>query len=309
MESAGKDILRPESRAASLPSWVDAELTASKTAGDHHIGPRERTSLPGSPTPPVLLPAQSTVFYDASSLTSWRLSLSTDKLDDLFTPDTKLSLFQPIAKSPASSSMTDLKQPEFPIRQRSKSSPLTIRDANTANKLNSRQDSPESTIRNRIPASESLARDESPVGLWLRTQNIQFHSSTTSPPLPSEHEAEHHQVTIHQPETQTQTDRACQQSGLRPSSRWSGPAIKVGSNAFHHPQKIAVHIPPVPAYRCNDQPIASRPEAHTETLDIVPAAGSPARGSHIKPLQILPRKSFGGLRLPSFKCEFPPLSS
>lgn len=171
---------RPTSLVASEPDWIDANSRASRV--ECHVGIRERSSLPDMPNSPVLLPARGSVFHDASSLASWRLSLSPEKLADLFTPDKRLTLFRPIANTPATRSTADLKDDVSLTRPRSKSSPLGVRDSNARLRPHSRQPSLDSTLNSRIPTSKSLIRDESPVGLWLRTQSMPFHASSTSQP-------------------------------------------------------------------------------------------------------------------------------
>ncbi|KAJ0125259.1 hypothetical protein J7T55_006604 [Diaporthe amygdali] len=57
-------------------------------------------------------------FHDASSLASWRLSLSADKLADLFTPDKSLTLFRPLANTPATCSTADLREGASLVRPR-----------------------------------------------------------------------------------------------------------------------------------------------------------------------------------------------
>lgn len=293
--SDGKENRRPESRAASLPDWVDANSKASQS--DFHLGLRERSSMPGIPKSPALLPVRGLPFNDASSLISWRLSLSADKLDVLLTPDKNLSVSRRVANSLASCSMPDFRRSQRSKRQRSKSSPLTARDYDIANILHSRQASLNFTIRDRIPASETLVRDESPVGLWLRTQSMQFRPPSISQPQ-SEHESEDHHaphVTQHQTEAQdaftatpTGTIRACRQ---------------------HPTERASAYLLPGPAHRINIVQAAMLPEAHPGFSSVqlsatVPTTDTPARSSLVKPLPDPPRKGLSGLRLPSFKCEY-----
>ncbi|POS71145.1 hypothetical protein DHEL01_v210459 [Diaporthe helianthi] len=175
-----KENRRPASIAASEPDWIDAESRASHV--ECHVGIRERNSLPDIPNSPVLLPIPGSAFHDASSLASWRLSLSADRLADLFTPDKTLTLFRPLASTPGNRSTADLRDDVSHPRPRSKSSPLGIQDSNTIPRTHSRQISLDSTLCSRIPASKSLIRDESPVGLWLRTQSLPFRPCTTPQP-------------------------------------------------------------------------------------------------------------------------------
>lgn len=294
-ESIGNENQRPGSRAASLSAWVEPGSTKS-----HDYGLRERTSLPGIPNSPVLLPVTGPASHDASSLNSWRLSMSAEKLDDGSKSDHTLSLCRPAASSPASCIAFNVKGSEPFERQRSKSSPLAVRATNTETRPHSRQASLDSTIRERIPASESLVREESPVGLWLRTQSMQFRPSTTSRPT-SEH-AYHiaHQVPKVENEAQraltatsTSRIRACPQSDLRRSPRRSDIAIKLGRYSF------AKSVLDVPQDKARTALSSATPSGK------VPAADSSAERYVVTPLQSPPHKGLGGLRLPSFKCEFP----
>lgn len=294
--SVGKENRCLESRAASLPDWVDTESKACST--DCQLGLRERTSLPDIPNSPALLPIRGPLLHDASSLVSWRLSLSADKLEDLFNPDKDSSLSRSaVVNSLANCSKADVRNPEPFKRQRSKSSPLTTRDYDTSKNFHSRQSSINSTNRDRIPASQTLVRDESPVGLWLRTQSMQFRQSTTSGP-PSEHESENHlghHITSHQTEAQgspatttTGTIRACRQL---------------------HTERASAYLLPGPAHRINVIRAAEPPEAHPEFSSVqrsvtMSATDSPARRSPVKPLPSPPRKGLSGLRLPSFQCLY-----
>lgn len=141
---------------------------------------RRRSSVPEIPSSALLEPVRVPSFYDASSLASWRLSLSADKLAELFAPDKGLSPFRPIASSSDICSATDLKDWESIKHMRSKSSPLVVRDSEYPSRAHSRQASLHSDYHTQVPASKSLIRGESPVGLWLQTQSQNFRLSTAS---------------------------------------------------------------------------------------------------------------------------------
>lgn len=281
-----------EGRAASLPDWVDAESNPSQS--DSHHGLRERSSVPGIPKSPTILPVRGLSFNDAPSLISWRLSLSADKPDGTLTSHNNSSVTRRVANSLASCSMPDVKKSEPPNRQRSISSPLVTHNYDNANILHSRQASLNSTMRDRIPASETLVRDESPVGLWLRTQSMQFRPSTTSQ-SPSEHGSEDYHslhVTHHQTEAQ--------------DAFTATPTGTIRAYRQRCTERASAYLLPGPAHRINVVQAAMPPEAHTGLSSIQlsttgPTTDSPTRTSHVKPLPNPPRKGLGGLRLPSLK--------
>lgn len=148
---------------------------------------RRHSSVPDIPSSPVLEPLRVPSFYDASSLASWRLSLSADKLVELFDPDRAVSPFRPVASSSDICSPPDIKDWEPVKHMRSRSSPLVVRDLEPASRAHSRQASICSDQYPQIPTSHSLIRGESPVGLWLRTQSQNFRLSSASQ---SAHESE-----------------------------------------------------------------------------------------------------------------------
>ncbi|KUI73985.1 hypothetical protein VM1G_09162 [Cytospora mali] len=318
-ESVVEASCRPDSRAASLPEWVDESKIPQ---AENNNGIQDRPCIPGIPDSPALLPVPSPASYDASSLVSWRLSPSADKLDDLFAPEKESSMSRPVTNSHASCSMADDRKTGPFKRQRSKSSPLTIHDSNTATRYHSRQVSLDSVIRERIPASVSLVRDESPVGLWLRAQSMQFRPSTTSRP-PSENGSEtpnaqketKYQIEVQDAITATaaNTIRTCRQSSLHGSPRQFGSTIKAKTDSFEtnrsidcHKGRVIAHVLPGPSHRVNIVPAPKPPEAHAgfssvEPSAIVPASDSTAQSCDLKPLPNQPRKGLGGLRLPSFK--------
>lgn len=148
---------------------------------------RRHSSVPEISSSPLLEPVHVPSFCDASSLSSWRLSLSADKLAELFAPDKGLSPHRPIASSSDICSAADTKDWESVKHIRSKSSPLVVRDLEATSRAHSRQASFHSDYHTQIPLSQSLIRGESPVGLWLQTQSQNFRLSATSK---SAHDAE-----------------------------------------------------------------------------------------------------------------------
>lgn len=320
-----KDNRRPTSLVASEPDWMDADSRASHI--DCHVGIRARNSLPDMPNSPVLLPVRGSVFHDASSLASWRLSLSADKLADLFTPDKRLSLFRPLANTPATRSTADLRDDVSLGRPRSKSSPLGARDSNTMLRPHSRQPSLDSTLHSRIPASKSLIRDESPVGLWLRTQSMPFRASTTSQPQSEIGSDEHNRTytTSHHggpedqlSETPTRPSRlrnagAVQHlslSGSPSSSRNSADTTRESMRSIHRGQDSTQEEGQYrPLYAaCSARPSGPRlvsPGPDLQRRSVTPPATDDAQ---IHPDRMMPppshRRGISGLRLPSFKCEY-----
>lgn len=320
---------RPTSLVASEPDWMDADSRASHL--DRHIGIRERSSLPDMPNSPVLLPVRSSVFHDCSSLASWRLSLSADKLADLFTPDKRLTLFRPLANTPATRSTADLRDDVSLARPRSKSSPLGIRDSNTTLRPHSRRPSLDSSLCSRIPTSKSLIRDESPVGLWLRTQNMPFRSSTTSQP-PSEIGSEEHNCPYrgspHQEPEDQLTETPTKPSRLRKadtSQHSSLPGSLSGSrnSANTTRQLVETTMRPTnsgrdstqeagdqshPLYAiCSARPSGPRLVSPGPDLQRRSVAALATSDAQVHPNGILTpyphRRGISGLRLPSFKCE------
>lgn len=319
-KSLGNENRRPTSATASEPEWMTADSRATQI--ECHVGLRERNSLPDIPSSPVILPVPGSAFCDASSLASWRLSLSADKLADLFTPDKTLTLFRPLANTPATCSTVDLKDGCSVVRPRSKSSPLGVRDLNIMVRPHSRQPSLDSTLCTRIPASKSLIRDESPVGLWLRTQSMQFRPSTASRPqsetgsgeqhghhaanfqiepenrftgTPTRASLLHHADTyqrLHIPvspsNSRGSTDTSRQpQEPLLPFDRRGLNSLRVVNGTSHHLVPTRVAIP------SDSNRLSPGRDFHQ------PSAASPAGTPPFHPS----RKSLSGLRLLSFKCE------
>lgn len=175
----GKENRQFRSRSNSLGDGIRDNLVDFQ-AGDHVLHLRQGVSLPDIPASPILHPARVVSLHDASSLTSWRLSLNVDNLADLLTPDNNLSVFRPIASPAGSYSTVDELEQRRIRRLRSRSSPPVVES--DAARVQTSQASFSLSYQQRLPASHSLIRDESPVGLWLRTQDPQFRSSTASRP-------------------------------------------------------------------------------------------------------------------------------
>ncbi|KAG8160165.1 hypothetical protein KVR01_009701 [Diaporthe batatas] len=328
-QTSVKENRRPTSIAASEPEWIDAESRASQI--DCHLGIRERNSLPDIPNSPVLLPIPGSALHDASSLASWRLSLTADKLADLFTPDKTLTLFRPLASTPGNRSTADLKDDVSLSRPRSKSSPLGVQDSNTRPRTHSRQISLDSTLCNRIPASKSLIRDESPVGLWLRTQSMGFRPCTTPPPQSEVRSESHNQnpqrvshfdvADIQIPITPTGLSRVRCSDSSRPlslpgspshSSRCSlDPARQSLQIATHTTSRVknpeqavegqASHTYGIPSAMISNTKLVSL-GSNLQQSSFIPSAIDDA---HTQVGETMPshpcRRGLGGLRMPSFK--------
>lgn len=321
---------RPTSLVASEPDWMDAESRASHV--ECHGGIRERNSLPDMPNSPVLIPVPGSAFHDASSLASWRLSLSADKLADLFTPDKTLTMFRPLASTPANRSTADLKDDISLARPRSKSSPLGIRYSNTRLRTHSRQISLDSTLCSRIPASKSLMRDESPVGLWLRTQSMPFRPCTTSQPQSEvgseEHNHSQQRASLHDaPESQLSVTptRPSRVRHAGTNQHLSLPGSSSGSRSSLDTTRQSLQTAIHPISRVRDSAQAVEGQAH-HSYDICSAMGpesklvSPgtdlqrpsskppaADDAHTQADETMPlhpyRRGISGLRIRSFKCE------
>lgn len=156
-----------------------ATMQSQELQRDSEGQPRQRGIFLDIKELPQLRPGRTPSFHDAPSFASWRLSLSADKLAELLTPDRSLSLFRPVASPPESCCSVNVCDDRPARRLRSKSSPMTLAGAKTS-KTRSSQVSLNSGNRQSIPASCSLVRDESPVGLWLRTQCEQLDTDSAS---------------------------------------------------------------------------------------------------------------------------------
>lgn len=331
--SFGKENRHLNSRAFSMHDWVetDLDLNLPQTENRGHL--RRRSSLPEIPASPVLQPVRVPSFHDAASFASWRLSLSADKLADLLTPDKSLSLFRPIA-SPASSCSTIEDIVHQPIRRlRSKSSPLVVRGSYTADKAHTSQVSLNSGFRRRLPNSHSLVRDESPVGLWLRTQTHQFRLSTVSRPQSYlESEADFPDDAPGSPDY-----RLCDavialspiyRRGVRIPQQLDVPGIprpccskaqthgKAPSATYYCTCQTSIHTgEPSPTYHNGFQP--SHEDCAGSSSGQVPPMSSTENPNTLQnlvkidacePAQGLVRRGLGGLRLSLFRCELVPLT-
>lgn len=175
----GKENRQFRSRSNSLGDGIRDNLGDSQ-AGDHGLLLCQGVSLPDIPASPVLHPGCVPSLHDASSLTSWRLSLIVHNLADVLTPDNNLSEFRPTASPAGSCSTVDELEQRCIRRFRSRSSPPVVE--NEAARVQTSRASLSLGYQWRLPASHSLIRDESPVGLWLRTRDPQFRPSTASRP-------------------------------------------------------------------------------------------------------------------------------
>lgn len=317
IRSFGKEKLRSSSRPSSLRDCVETDPNVTQTEGRDHL--RRRSSLPEIPVFPVLQPVCVPNFHDAS-FASWRLSLSADKLADLLTPDKSLSVFRPVASlADSCSTINDIVQQ--PIRRlRSKSSPLALRDSSTANKAYTSEASLNSGYRRRLPNSHSLVRDESPVGLWLRTQTHQFRLSTVSRPQSYlESEADFREDAPGTPD-----DRLCD-------------AVLAQCPPIHHREVHATRkldAPGIPRPRCSESQTRDKTPSATRccTCQISTCTKAPSSAGHdgvqslhgdcvasspgqapalsstealnaCEPAQGIIQRGLGGLRLPSLRCE------
>lgn len=283
---------QPHSRPASLCDWMDHTSRAAHTDHQGHV--RQRSSLPKIPVSPQLHPVRAGSSHDAASLASWRLSLSADKLADLLTPDKSHSFFRPVASPTASCDTLDARPPvdfllsnsscrlpdghmEHVKRIRRMSSPLGALSSNTANKPNPSQVSLHSHYRRkRIPKSNSLVRDESPVGLWLRTQNQQFRLSTASPAQSD-----------HSTDTESAGPAQDREREMQSKSQSTG-LVGVGSARRLSTDRAV---------------IKSVSQGHSPSSVYLAATQKTTTADGGTDIQVGARKGFAGMRLPSFKCE------
>lgn len=286
--SIGKENVGPYSRPTSLCDLSEHDRKAAQS--DTHIHARQRSSLPEIPASPQLQPVRAASLRDAMSLASWRLSFSADKLADLLTPAKSQSIFRPVVSPTGSYDAHDaqLMDHEPPRPMRSKYSTLTVRTANSADSLSPSQISLRSNHRRgQIPNSSSLVRDESPVGLWLRSQSQHFRLSTASL-AQSEHHSEDTPVGHSQG---SPAGQLCISSDLR---------SQLDSAILSQDSLSAVCRPRASSDAIRELSPPSTP---------LPALGHGAsQGATIvepgKPSQVVVRRGFAGIRLPSFRCEF-----
>lgn len=321
-----KENRHPKSRPTSLRHWIEADSKESHAEHDRH--PRQRNSLPEIPASSLIHPARVPSFHEASSFASWRLSLSADKPAELLTPDRSLSVFRSVASPPESCSTVDASDLQ-PIRHlRSRSSPLVVRNSSTA-RARSSQVSLNSVYRRRLPASQSLIRDESPVGLWLRTQCDQFGPSTASRPQSYSEfggaefvedapeglvnhpciaasiqpfSAYTHQVKGHGNAESLRTSSREAQGKSPPldcvsTSRAASQPTEVFLRRKISLESVSQDGPPGPAGLISDRPLAFACEGNTGTVQDSKRLDTALRG------QSITQKGFSGLRLPSFKCK------
>lgn len=317
-QSLGKENRHPSSRAASLRDWNLSPSAASQA--DCHKLLRNRSSLPEIPAPPVLCPARVPSFNDTPSFTSWRLSLSTEKLADLITPGKAPSLSQQVASSASDDgSVSDTKDDEPTRCLADKSSSLAVTGPRLPNRLDSSHVSLTSSlgIGKQIPPSQSLIRGDSPVGLWLRTQSQQFRFSAASQ-ASSEHasEAEDADDMLGGPAEPCRPDTAVRGLPGRPHHMRENQQLERQGSLQSTRNKTQV----TPTLSEAHRPILDadidfvdgdkdpRCEPRNDRIVTVPFAAkskadhklAQADASPIVPRVV--RKGLAGLRLPSFKC-------
>lgn len=299
--SKGKENGVVESRPVSLRDWIEHDLDATQSG--HHKHFRKRSSLPEIPVSPQLQPVRAASLRDTASLASWRLSLTADRLADLLTPDKTRSLFRPVVTPADSYDAFQARSDDenYPRHDRTTSSPIAIKNAETADKVTASRVSLHSNHRGRcIPKSSSLVRDESPVGLWLRAQSQQFRLSTASPrhsELIFDDETQcpvrgstAHQAreadTIHTQLEYTNSSR-CSHSAAWEQRAASAALLSDAKHMKAFPQAISGIAP-------DGVPLTSISREICQTPTLVDAGG---------PLQNVVRRGLAGIRLPSFRCE------
>lgn len=300
--STDKENQHSDRRCVSLRDWIEHDLKAAQA--DHHRHVRQRSSLPEIPASPRLQPAHVASLHGARSLTSWRLSLGTDKLVDLLTPDRRASIFQPVATPVDNHDTLDARLEDHePLRRvRGRSSPLVIRTTETtADELSPSQASPDFDYPcGHIPKSSSLVRDESPVGLWLRAQSQQFHLSTASL-AQSEHQSDNKSVSH---ERGTPADRPCAVNALHPQldSFIFSPVSRRAASPTH-----SVRVDAVYASSSERNAALHDPRKHASAEVPLPAMSHEASEIPLDadaPFKSTVRRGFAGIKLPSFRCEF-----
>lgn len=319
-----KESCHPNSRPTSLRHWIETDSKGSQPEHDRH--PRQRNSLPEIPASPLLHSVRVSSFHEVSSFPSWRLSLSSDKLAELLSSGKSLSVFQPVASPPELCSTVDAFDHQSVRRFRDESSPLVVRSSNIVRACSS-QSSLNSAYRRRLPASQSLIRDESPVGLWLRTQYGQSGPSTDSQ---SQSDCEPGEVQSAENGPECLVDQPCTATSIR-----SFPALshEMRGHRSHESLRTACSevqskLPPLAyvstslagphqasgvflhrnvnfesisraalAGPSSEQPLAFLVGGNTGTIR------NPNDLDITLPAQSIARKGLSGLKLPSFKCR------
>lgn len=152
------------------------ENESKATRSGHHRHVRQRSSMPNLLVSPQLQSVHVTSLHDTVSMESRRLSLSAERLADLITPEKTRSSLRP-AVSPADNCNTFKAEADD---GKVLTSPA-LNEEKIANDFCGSQVPPQADHPGRrLPKSNSLVRDESPVGLWLRAQSQHFHLSMTS---------------------------------------------------------------------------------------------------------------------------------
>lgn len=315
--SSGKENRQPRRRSDSLCDGIGNKLMDSQ-AGDHRPRLRQGVSLPDIPTSPVLHPTCVPSLHEASSFTSWRLSLNVDNLTDLLTPDHDLSAVRATISLAGSCSTVDELEQRRISHMRSRPSPLI---GNNAARAHTSQVSLSLGHRWRLPASHSLIRDESPVCLWLRTQDPQFRSSTTSRPQSDFG----HEIGYDDAPNGSWTNASVQSC---PTQAQQGKAPPNTDST--HPPSSKAQVDALPSTTCVPTLISESDsveeipqcviELDSTTRDVVsglslarPLTPCSQRSTGTVQNSEIPRtatrgrdfdqKSHGGLRLPSFKCK------
>lgn len=301
--SCDRHSRQPGSRPISLSDWMEGGSKAAHADHQGHI--RRRSSFSSVPVSPQLRPVRAGSLHDAASLASWRLSLSPNKLADLLNPDKSHSLLRPVA-SPISSCEQLNSRFEDRVqhidRMRRTSPPLGVLSPDTAiaNKPNLSQVSLHSHYRrSRIPKSNSLVRDESPVGLWLRAQNQQFRLSTASP-VQSDHGMDTESVRPAQEYPDGQTLRSPPRNPVRDQREveLQSKSQSAGLVGIETARRLSTEVIVIKSVSQGH----SASSVHLATTH--KTTGTDAGTS----VQALVRRGFAGMRLPSFKCEFDSLN-
>lgn len=312
--SFGKENRHPNSRPTSLRHWIVVDSKDSQVERSKH--PRQCDSSPEIPASPPFHPVRFPSFHEASSPVSCRLSLSPDELAESLTPGKKIPVIRPGASPPESCHTNDASDSQSVRRLRSKSSPLVIHNSNTV-RAHSSQVSLTSEYRRSLPASQSLIRDESPVGLWLRTQHGHFDPSMTSRPHSYSESGEAVSVengsgcpikqaclavSMQSLPTHAHGEKGCRShESLRTAcSETQG---KQPPQAWVSTSLVASQVTEI-FMRCNANLESISQDCLAGSVSDRPLALS-LEGSKCTalPSQSTARKGLGGLRLPSFKCR------
>lgn len=309
--SSGKENRRLLHSPVSLHYGNEEDSKEIWSGHQRHV--RQRSSMPDFPVSPQLQPVHAASLHDTVSMKSWRLSLSAERLADLFTLEKTRSSFRPVT-SPADNCNTvnadadngnTVNADADNAKVRTSPPPL---EEKTANDLYGSRVPPQADHPGRrLPKSNSLVRDESPVGLWLRAQSQHFHLSLASRfesecQPDNEDESQIMGSPLDQFRGVDSIDAQMDSSELSQASRVATRKQRAGSAAVLSGDELVQEF----QRGLNDIPIDPSGRSSAEDpspLTTCEVSQIPSPLNAGTSLQTVLRRRFVGLTLPSFRCE------